>query len=70
MAPSSSIPVQSSPPSSLISSILSLGGLLDGQPHFIQIIVLGLIAFHITAICVWVASFSRELRLNRARKAI
>jgi len=71
MAPTSSMPTPSQPPlASLTSSVLSLGGLLDGQPQFIQIIVLGLIAFHVTAICVWVASFSRELRINRARKAI
>ena len=73
MAPTSvtsSISTSMTPSTSFINTILSLGGLLDGQPHFIQIIVVGLIAFHISAICVWIASFSRELRLNRARKAI
>ena len=55
-------------PSSAFAAVASLGGLLDGQSPGVQLLVLGLVVFHIGAIVVWALGVSRELRHGDIRK--
>jgi hypothetical protein len=54
---------------SLLSTVLSLGGVLDGLSPGLQLFVVALVAFNASALLVWVWFVSSEVRSGRSRKS-
>jgi hypothetical protein len=54
---------------SLLATVLSLGGVLDGLSPGLQLFVVALVAFNAGALLVWVWFVSAELRSGRRRKS-